>query len=33
VVAWLPETGHFPLIDPASPASATVAEEIVQLAW
>jgi pimeloyl-ACP methyl ester carboxylesterase len=30
---WLPATGHFPLIDPAAPASATVADEIGQLAW
>jgi acetyl esterase/lipase len=32
-VAWLPTTGHFPLIDPASPACAAVADEIGQLAW
>lgn len=32
-VAWLPATGHFPLIDPASPATAAVADEIAQLAW
>ncbi|SEO43106.1 Acetyl esterase/lipase [Actinacidiphila rubida] len=33
VVAWLPETGHFPLIDPAAPAVSAVADEIAQLAW
>jgi acetyl esterase/lipase len=32
-VAWLPETGHFPLIDPAAQAVAAVADEIAQLAW
>ncbi|MBM9505759.1 alpha/beta hydrolase family protein [Actinacidiphila acididurans] len=32
-VAWLPATGHFPLIDPAAPACAAVADEIAQLAW
>ncbi|HEY5835516.1 alpha/beta hydrolase [Streptomyces sp.] len=31
--AWLPATGHFPLIDPSSPACAAVADEIAQLAW
>ncbi|MFE5513187.1 alpha/beta hydrolase [Streptomyces sp. NPDC056529] len=29
----LEETGHFPLIDPATDACAVVAEEIAQLAW
>ncbi|GLF95926.1 alpha/beta hydrolase family protein [Streptomyces yaizuensis] len=29
----LPDTGHFPLIDPAADACAVVAEEIDQLAW
>jgi acetyl esterase/lipase len=29
----LEDVGHFPLIDPAADASATVAEEIAQLAW
>ena len=33
VTAWLPATGHFPLIDPSSPAYAAVADEIAQLAW
>jgi acetyl esterase/lipase len=33
VTAWLPSTGHFPLIDPSSPACAAVADEIAQLAW
>ncbi|MFC4034508.1 alpha/beta hydrolase family protein [Streptomyces polygonati] len=33
VVAWLPDTGHFPLIDPASPAVAVVIDEITQLVW
>jgi acetyl esterase/lipase len=33
VVAWLPGTGHFPLIDPAAPAVSAVADEIAQLAW
>ena len=33
VVAWLPSTGHFPLIDPASPACAAVLDEIGQLAF
>ena len=32
-VAWLAGTGHFPLIDPAGPACATVLDEIAQLAW
>jgi pimeloyl-ACP methyl ester carboxylesterase len=32
-VAWLPATGHFPLIDPAAPAVAAVIDEIDQLAW
>lgn len=32
-VAWLAGTGHFPLIDPSSPACATVLDEIAQLAW
>jgi acetyl esterase/lipase len=32
-VAWLPATGHFPLIDPAAPAVAAVIDEIEQLAW
>jgi acetyl esterase/lipase len=32
-VAWLPETGHFPLIDPAAQAVAAVVDEIAQLAW
>jgi acetyl esterase/lipase len=32
-VAWLPGAGHFPLIDPAAPAAAAVADEITQLAW
>jgi acetyl esterase/lipase len=32
-VAWLPATGHFPLIDPATTACATVVDEIAQLAW
>jgi acetyl esterase/lipase len=32
-VAWLPATGHFPLIDPAAPACVTVVDEIAQLAW
>ncbi|MEE4544543.1 alpha/beta hydrolase [Streptomyces sp. V4-01] len=32
-VAWLPATGHFPLIDPAAPAAQAVIDEIVQLAW
>ncbi|MGW0031509.1 alpha/beta hydrolase family protein [Streptomyces sp. NPDC003314] len=29
----LEETGHFPLVDPATDACAVVAEEIAQLAW
>ncbi|MFG1805770.1 alpha/beta hydrolase [Streptomyces sp. NPDC049040] len=33
VTAWLPGTGHFPLIDPSSPAASAVADEIDQLAW
>ncbi|WP_333768173.1 alpha/beta hydrolase family protein [Streptomyces sp. IBSBF 2435] len=33
VTAWLPGVGHFPLIDPSSPAVAAVADEIGQLAW
>jgi acetyl esterase/lipase len=33
VTAWLPGTGHFPLIDPSSPAVAAVTDEIDQLAW
>jgi len=33
VVAWLPGTGHFPLIDPAAPAVSAVTDEIAQLAW
>ena len=33
VLLWLAATGHFPLIDPASPASAAVADELTQLAW
>jgi len=33
VVAWLPATGHFPLIDPAAAAVSAVADEIAQLAW
>lgn len=32
-VAWLPATGHFPLIDPSSEACAAVADEIGQLVW
>ncbi|MEW1858912.1 alpha/beta hydrolase [Streptomyces sp. NBC_00669] len=32
-VAWLPATGHFPLIDPSSDACTAVADEIGQLAW
>ncbi|WP_435131392.1 alpha/beta hydrolase family protein [Actinacidiphila sp. bgisy144] len=32
-VAWLPDVGHFPLIDPSSGACAAVVEEIAQLAW
>lgn len=32
-LAWLPATGHYPLIDPAAAAAAAVAEEIAQLAW
>jgi acetyl esterase/lipase len=32
-VAWLPATGHFPLIDPAAPAAEAVVDEIAQLAW
>jgi acetyl esterase/lipase len=31
--AWLPATGHFPLIDPSTAACATVTDEIAQLAW
>ncbi len=31
--AWLPAAGHFPLIDPSTPACAAVADEIAQLAW
>ncbi|MYS20860.1 Acetyl esterase/lipase [Streptomyces sp. DvalAA-14] len=33
VVAWLAETGHFPLIDPASPAVMALIDEIGQLVW
>lgn len=33
VTVWLPATGHFPLIDPATPAASAVADEISQLAW
>ncbi|MFJ1582583.1 alpha/beta hydrolase family protein [Streptomyces sp. NPDC088197] len=33
VAAWLPGTGHFPLIDPSTAACAAVADEIAQLAW
>lgn len=33
VTAWLPGTGHFPLIDPSAPAVSAVADEIAQLAW
>jgi acetyl esterase/lipase len=33
VVAWLPATGHFPLIDPSTAACAAVSDEITQLAW
>lgn len=33
VTAWLPGTGHFPLIDPSTAACAAVADEIAQLAW
>ncbi|SHN31347.1 alpha/beta hydrolase family protein [Actinacidiphila paucisporea] len=33
VTAWLPATGHFPLIDPSAPAVSVVADEIAQLAW
>jgi alpha-beta hydrolase superfamily lysophospholipase len=32
-LAWLPATGHFPLIDPAAPASAAVTDELTQLAF
>lgn len=32
-LAWLPGTGHFPLIDPAAPAAATVLAELTQLAF
>ncbi|MGW5352534.1 alpha/beta hydrolase family protein [Streptomyces sp. NPDC004031] len=32
-LAWLPGRGHFPLIDPASPAVSAVADELDQLAW
>lgn len=32
-MAWLPATGHFPLIDPSSDACTAVADEIGQLAW
>jgi acetyl esterase/lipase len=33
VAAWLPGTGHFPLIDPSTAACAAVVDEITQLAW
>ncbi|WUH91874.1 alpha/beta hydrolase [Streptomyces sp. NBC_00433] len=33
VTAWLPATGHFPLIDPSAPAVSAVTDEIAQLAW
>lgn len=33
VTAWLPDVGHFPLIDPSTPAVTAVADEIAQLAW
>lgn len=33
VTAWLPGVGHFPLIDPSSPAVSAVADEVAQLAW
>jgi acetyl esterase/lipase len=33
VMAWLPGTGHYALIDPASPAAAAVTDELDQLAW
>jgi acetyl esterase/lipase len=33
VTAWLPGTGHFPLIDPSTDACAAVVDEITQLAW
>ncbi|MEV6013479.1 alpha/beta hydrolase [Streptomyces sp. NPDC051976] len=33
VTAWLPATGHFPLIDPTTDACATVTDELTQLAW
>ncbi|CAG7649227.1 alpha/beta hydrolase family protein [Actinacidiphila bryophytorum] len=33
VTAWLPDVGHFPLIDPATPAVSAVTDEIAQLAW
>lgn len=32
-VAWLAEVGHFALIDPLTDSSATIADEIAQLAW
>lgn len=32
-VSWLAATGHFPLIDPTTPACASVVAEIGQLAW
>ena len=33
VAAWLPGVGHFPLVDPSTPAASAVADEIAQLAW
>lgn len=33
VTSWLPGTGHFPLIDPTTPAASAVTDELTQLAW